>query len=221
MVEFERISLVTSGHEADERLIREYVVPGLDRMQAVDGCEGVRFTRFGRVPDATRSEVKLGIHGDYETVIEQERERWDRLEADGLIESWSRAGEPFPEQPEAVQSFMARTYVLASNMAAEYFDEFDVQPDLIEEVPSDDRRSWGLWTVFHVLANDMGYGAEEEVEAYTLLLRDRLVALTELRDHEYVRDEIADLRRELDDLEARVDDLEAQGGFDYYSEPGE
>lgn len=221
MVEVQRISLVTSGHEADERVIREYVVPAMDRLQSIDGCDGVRFTRFGQVPDVECSEVKLGIYGDYEAVIEAERDRWDDLVAAGHIKSWSREGEPFPDQPEDVQEFQGRAYVLASNMARAYFERFDDRPGLVEEVTGDEGRSWGLWGAFHVLANNMGYSATEEVDAYELLLRDRLVALTELRGHDFVRERIDDLREQLDELEETVDELEAQGGFDYYSEPGE
>lgn len=221
MVDVERVSLVTDGHEADERLIREYVVPAMDRLQALDGCEGVRFTRFGQVPDAERSEVKLGIYGDYEAVIEAERDRWDDLVSEGRIRSWSREGAPFADQPPEVQQFRGRAYVLASNMAREYFERFDERPGLVEEVTDDQGRSWGLWGAFHVLANDMGYRAGAEVDAYELLLRDRLTALTKLRGHDFVRDRIDDLRESLDDLEETVDELEARGGFDYYDGPGE
>jgi hypothetical protein len=43
MVSVERISFVTSGHDADERLIREYVVPALERLESVSGCRGSDF----------------------------------------------------------------------------------------------------------------------------------------------------------------------------------
>lgn len=219
MASVERISFVTDGHDTDERLIREYVVPALPRLEAVDGCTGVRFSRFGMDPRYDRSEVKLGIHGAPEAVVESERNRWDDLVEAGLVESWSRDGQPFANHPEAVQEFLGRAYVLGSAMASEYYERFDERPEFVEEVTDDAGRRYGLWSAFHVLANDIGYDAEEEVDAYELLLRDRLVALTELRDHDFVRDRIDDLRAELDELEATVDELEEQGGFEYYAGP--
>src|SRR5699024_314196 len=93
------------------------------------------------------------------------------------------------------------------------------RPGLVEEVTGDAGRRYGLWATFHVLANDIGYDAEEEVDAYELLLRDRIIALTELRRHEFAHDRIDDLRSELDDLEATVNELEEQGRFDYYAGP--
>lgn len=219
MVSVERVSLVTDGHEADEQLIREYVVPSLDRLEAIDGCEGVRFTRFGTDPRWEKSEVKLGIYGDYEAVIDAERDRWDELVSEGLIESWSRDGEPFSDFPEEIRRLSARNYILASRMATEYFDECDERPGLVEEVSDDQGRSWGLWPTIHVLLNQMGYSADTEVEAYMLLLRDRLTALTELQSHDDAREMIGDFREQLDELEEKIDELEQQGGFDYYSGP--
>lgn len=92
MVSAERVSFVTDGHEADERLIREYVLPAMDRLADHDGCTGVRFARFGMDPRYDRSEVRLGIYGDHEAVVAAERDRWDELVAAGLAESWSLEG---------------------------------------------------------------------------------------------------------------------------------
>lgn len=219
MASVERISFVTSGHDADERLIREYVVPALDHLESISGCTGVRFSRFGMDPRYDQSEVKLGIYGDSEAVIESERDRWDELVEQGLIESWSRDGVPFSDQPDEVQEFLGRAYILGSHMAREYYEAFDDRPGFVEEVTDGSGRRYGLWAAFHVLANDIGYDAEEEVDAHELLLRDRIIALTELRGHDFARNRIDDLRSELDDLEATVNDLEEQGGYDYYAGP--
>lgn len=170
MVSVERISLLTSGHEADERLIREYVVPSLDRLESVEGCEGVRFTRFGMGP-WEKSEVKLGIYGDYEAVVEAERDRWDELASEGLIESWSRDGAPFSDYPEEVQEFLGREYVLSSKMAAQYYEEFDEQPELVDNFPDRPEYDIGLGYLFHVLVNQLGYGPEEEAQAYMANVR--------------------------------------------------
>lgn len=219
MVSVERISFVTEGDEADERVIREYIVPSLDRLEAIERCEGVRFTRFGMDPRWERSEVKLGIYGDYEAVINAERDRWDELASEGLIESWSRDGKPFSELPEEIQELCGRNYTLASHMAAVYFEECDKRPGLVDEITDGKGRPWGLWAVIHILLNQMGYSADKEVEAYMLLLRDRLTALTEFQSHDDVREMIDDCRNQLDELEETVDELEEQGGFDYYSGP--
>jgi hypothetical protein len=219
MVSVERISFVTTGHEADERLIREYIVPSMDRLEAIDGCKGVRFSRFGQDTRYERSEVILGIYGEYEAVVEAERERWDELVEEGSVESWSRKGSPFANQPEDVQEILGEAYVLGSHMAVEYYEAFDERPGLVAEATDDGGRRYGLWSTFHVLANNIGYDPVEEVDAYEILLRDRLIALTELRGHDFVRDRIDELRAELDGLEETVDELDEQGGFEYYSGP--
>lgn len=219
MVSVERVSFVTSGHEADERLIRGYVVPSVDRLEAIDGCRGVRFSRFGRDTRYEKSEVILAIYGEYEAVIETERERWDELVEEGLVESWSRSGTPFDDHPEDVRRTLRDAYVLGSHMASEYYERFDERPGLVEEVTDDAGRRYGLWSAVHVLANNIGYGPAQEVDAYELLLKDRLIALTELRGHDFVRNRIDELRAELDGIEETVDELEAQGGFEYYDGP--
>lgn len=219
MVSVERVSFLTEGHEADEHLIREYIVPSMNRLEGIEGCEGVRFTRFGMDPRWEKSEVKLGIYGDYEKVINAERDCWEELVSEGLIESWSRDGKPFAELSEEIQELCGRNYILASHMAAVYFDEYDQRPGLVDEITDDEGRSWGLWGVIHVLLNQMGYSAEKEVEAYMLLLRDRLIALTEFQSHDDVREMIDDCRNQLDELKETVNELEEQGGFDYYSGP--
>ena len=219
MVSVERISFVTTGHEADEQLIREYIVPSMDRLETIDGCNGVRFSRFGQDTRYEKSEVILGIYGGHEAVVESERERWDELVEEGVIESWSRKGTPFANQPEDVKEILGEAYVLGSHMPAEYYQTFDERPRLVDETTDDAGRQYGLWSAFHVLANNIGYDPVEEVDAYEILLRDRLVALTELRGHDFVRDQIDELRSKLDGLEQTVDELEEQGGFEYYDGP--
>lgn len=219
MVSVERISFVTTGHESDERLIREYVVPAMDRLETIDGCTGVRFSRFGQDTRYEKSEVVLGIYGEYEAVVDAERERWDELVEEGFVESWSRKGTPFANKPEDIRETLGEAYVLGSQMAAEYYETFDERPGLVAETTDDAGRRYGLWSAFHVLANNIGYDPAEEVDAYEILLRDRLVALTELRGHDFVRDRIDELRSELDELEETVDELEEQGGFEYYDGP--
>jgi hypothetical protein len=219
MVTVERISFRTSGHDADERLLREYVVPELNRLESIEGCTGVRFTRFGQDPRYDASEVRLGIYGDYEAVIDAERDRWDDFVDSGVIESWARIGAPFADQSEPVQETLRDAYLLGSRMAATCFESFEDRPGLVAETTDEAGRRYGLWSALHVFTNNAGYSATEEVDAYELLLRDRLVALTELEGYEFVRERIDELRGELDELEATVDELEQQGGFEYYEGP--
>ena len=220
MVSVQRISLVTDGHEADETLIREYVVLSLDRLNAINGCEGVRFSRFGTDPRYEKSEVKLGIYGDHEAVIETERDRWDNPEARGMIDLWSRNGASFAGQAEEVQEFLGRLYVLASRMSAEYYRAFDERPAMIDTFPDEGgpmRTGW--WMLPHLLVNQAGYDTDEEIDGYFQAMRERLLVLTQLRDYEDARERVDDLQSRLDDVEARIDGIEEQGGLDYYADP--
>lgn len=219
-MEATRISLVTSDAASEERLVAEYVVPAMDRLERVEGCDGVRFSRFGRDPRYERGEVKLGIYGDGEAVIAAERDRWDALVEDGLAERWTRDGEPFAEASGETQAFLADAYRAASRMAAVGYETFEERPAMVGEV-TERGYPYGTWTAFHVLANCMGYSTSEEIDGYTRLLRDRLVTGTQLYGYDEMRARIDDLRAELDAVEDRVDEIEAPGGFDYYDGPDE
>ncbi|MFB6254783.1 MAG: hypothetical protein ABEI06_09240 [Halobacteriaceae archaeon] len=219
MVQSQRISMTTTGHEADETLIREYIVPNLERLQNIEGCDGVRYSRFGMDPRWEKSEVKLAIYGDYEQVIATEQERWNELQTNGYIESWHRDGTPFADYPEPIQEFLRDAYILASEMSQAYFEKFDEQPALTEEYTTEEGRSYGLWVLIHVLLNQLGYTAEAEADAYIRLLQDRLVALSQLHGYEHTRTLIDDYEQELTDVEHKLDELEQAGGFDYYTGP--
>ena len=221
MADTTRISFVTQDTAAEEELCREYVVPALDRLESIDGCTGVRFTRFGRDPRYERGEVKLAVYGDSEAVIAAERDRWDALADEGLIESWSRDGEPFAGANPETQAFLADAYRAASRMAAVGYRTFDQRPAMTGAVDVDGDRAFGMATAIHVLANAMGYSGEEELDGYEWLLRDRLVHGTQVYGYDAMRDRIEDLRTELDAIEERIDEIEAMGGFDYYDGPGE
>lgn len=221
MVDVTRISFVTPDTDAEERLCREYVVPALDRLESIDGCEGVRFTRFGRDPRYDRGEVKLAVYGASEAVIAAERDRWDALVETGLAESWSRDGEPFAGSTPETRAFLADAYRAASRMAAVGYRTFEERPAMTGAVDAAGDRAFGMAAAFHVLANAMGYSSGEELDGYEWLLRDRLVTGTQVYGYDAMRDRIDDLRAELDAIERRIDEIEATGGFDYYDGPGE
>lgn len=75
----------TDSHEADERFLRAYVVPEYDRLTAFEGCEGIRYSRYGADPRTDHGEVHLAIFGDHEAVVAAERDRWDEFAESGLI----------------------------------------------------------------------------------------------------------------------------------------
>lgn len=217
MTESTLVRLFTDGDREDERLVREYVLPALDRLRGTDACEDVRFSRFGMDPRWERSEVRLALYGDVEAILDVERDRWDELEAGGLVRGWELAGTPYDSMPEEGRELVRHLSSLGSNAAAEVYERFEERPE--PTAAYGEGLGVGWWTALHYLSNAAGYTPEEEIAAYVGAIRDRTVALTEFRDYDAARETIDDLRLVLDELEGTVDALEERGGIDYYDGP--
>ena len=211
------VRLFTDGDDADERLVRDYVLPAIDRLTESAACEDVRFSRFGMDPRWERSEVRLAVYGDADAVVERERERWDDLERDGQIRGWELAGTPYESMGEDARELVRHLSVLGSDGAAELYERFDERPAPTGEAGGGLGVGW--WTALHYLSNAAGYTPEEEVHAHLGAIRDRVLATTEFRDYDAARAIVDDLRIALDDLERTVDAVEERGGIDYYDGP--
>lgn len=215
------VRFITDSHEADEALIREYLVPSLHRLNTIDGCDGIRFYRFGSDVRRDDGEVRLAIYGDYEAVIDAERNRWDELATEDCIEYWEPDEPPSAMgYPDSVGAFYQRLDVLTTEMAALYYQALDERPAPVDAFPDVELPTpIGWWVAFHLLMNQLGYSAEEEIKTCFQCIDNRLFALAALEDPDYARDYIADLHAQLDDVETRIDAREREEDDDYYSGP--
>ncbi|WP_224270894.1 hypothetical protein [Haloprofundus salinisoli] len=215
------VRFITDSHRADEALIRGYLVPSLHRLNAIDGCDGIRFYRLGSDTRRNDGEVRLAIFGDYEAVIDAERNRWDELATEGSIEYWEVDETPSAMgYPHNVGTFYQRLDVLTTEMAALYYQTFDERPEPVDAFPDVELPTpIGWWVAFHLLMNQLGYSPKDEIQACFQCIDNRLFALTALEDSDYAREYIADLHMRLDDIEARIDAREQEKADDYYSGP--
>lgn len=194
----------TNGRDADERLVRDYVVPEWDRLTSTDGCEGIRFSRYGIDPRIDGGEVHLAVFGDYEAVVESERDRWNELQEAGYINDWHITKLRWADWPSKQANLMKQLQMLASEMAIHYFETFDDRPSPDDAfLDDDDTLPTGWYVVIHFLMNQLGYEPEDEIDACYQAIAGRLRALAEIRGEEYAHEAIADLRRRFDDVESQ------------------
>lgn len=175
------VHFTTTGPEADERLIREYVLEAVDRLPERSSCDGIGFVPAGQKPIAGGL-VLLQIVGDVDAVVESERDRWDALVDEGFAEDWSREESDHdiaPHWGENGAELRTRLDLLASHVSRLVFEEFDTPPHPVDAYPEevDERESStgiGWWTLLHVLTLQQGYSYETEIDAYTEGIRDAL-----------------------------------------------
>lgn len=203
----------TADEDADERLIREYVLPAMEHLPESDVCEAVGFLRYGHAPASDGGEVRLYLRGDADAVVANESPRWDALVEDGFARSWVDDGpeddrETFGERGgEAV----ADLQFVASRMSKVAF-EADVTDDLapVDSFPGEGPVPVGWWTLLHFLADQRALSADEEMDAYLEGIRNRLwtvgMADGEARANERIDDLVAELEGVREEVAAMAGD---------------
>lgn len=171
----------TTDVAAEERLIREYIVPAFRRLDDRTDVHWLIFNRYGHDPSVTGGEVTFYIFGDVETITAEERERWDALVDNGFADEWwTDDTEIHIEEFDKREHLRYRMRAAASRMTVEFYEEFDELPDSIDEFDGESRRSVGWWNCLHHIINQLGYQAgdgEEEIDLLFELLRSRLYRL--------------------------------------------
>lgn len=199
----------TDGADADERLVREYVLPAMDRLPESDTCEKVGFLRYGHAPDAEGGEVRLYLRGDPDAIVENESPRWDAVVEEGLARDWVDDG---PEDDTATfgdrgGETVADLQFLASRMskvALESEATNGLEP--VDTYPGEGPVPVGWWTLLHFLADQRALSADEEIDAYVEGVRNRLWTIGLSEGEERANERIDHL---LDELEAVRDEVAA------------
>lgn len=197
----------TAGADADERLIREYVLPAMERLPRSETCEDVGFLRYGHAPDSDGGEVRLYLRGDVEALVADESPRWDALVEDGFAAGWVDDGpeddtETFGERGGET---VADLQFLASEMSKPVF-ESTVAADLapVDSYPDEGPVPVGWWTLLHFLADQRALSADEEIDAYTEGIRNRLWAIGLSAGAEASNEKIDELVADLEDVRDEV-----------------
>ena len=192
----------TDSVEAEERVLREYVLPAMERLEDAETCEFVFFNRYGHDPSVDGGEVDFYVFGDPEALRESERDRWDELVADGPAEEWWTDDAPVDSESfDPEKRLRIRLRAAASRMAAEFFAEFeDDRPDALDTFDSEGEFGVGATTLLHHLLNQLGYQAddgEEEIDLCFENVRNRLYALAVSTSVERATDKCEGLAGEL------------------------
>jgi hypothetical protein len=132
MTERTTVAFETDGVEGDERFVREYVLPAMERLPEHEWCQDVGCLRYGHAPNGDGGEVRVHLRGDVETLVERESSRWETLVEDDHVRDREVVG---PENDSdkfgpSGEELTVRLQFLASRMSRHVFEEFD--PD--EEV---------------------------------------------------------------------------------------
>ena len=200
------VQFKTAGPAADERLVREYILEAVDRLPKQPDCEGVGFVPAGQKPGVDGL-VLLHVVGDADAVVRRERDRWNALLEDGLVEDWTteEAEEAMiTEWGENGTALRTRLDVLAARMSVLVYDEFDEPPDPVDAYPAeaDDRASptgVGWWTLLHLLTLQRGYDYASEVDAYTEGITDGLVHVAQYEGSDIAREKLDEVVALLED----------------------
>lgn len=203
----------TDGADADERLVREYVLSAMDRLPESDTCEDVGFLRYGHAPDSEGGEVRLYLQGEPEAIVENESPRWDALVEEGLAREWVDDG---PEDDTATFGERGGETVAALQFLASRMSKVALESDVVDDLapvdtyPGEGPVPVGWWTLLHFLADQRALSADEEIDAYVEGIRNRLWSIGlvegEGRANERIDDLVAELEAVRDEVAAMTDE---------------
>lgn len=208
--------------QSEITFLREYMVPAWPRLQENNAFESGWFWRAGNFPqqeltelsdeehDLSRLEpgmVYFTINGESEAVVDDEREYWQAFNSEGLLDGWETNSD-HPEYDNVREKMHDkygqtggdRVYALrqiAAETTVSVLAEFDEPLPIIGEETADNPVPVGYWTMPHFLMKPHGYDWEQEIEAYSKSIQNRLASLAA-----FTSDETA--RRTLDDV---IDEL--------------
>jgi len=202
------VTFGTDGVDGDERLIRAYVLPAMERLPEREDCTDVGFLRYGHAPESAGGEVRLHLAGDVDALIEAESGRWDELVTEGLATDWEVTPEDDSETfgPTGAET-VAELQFLSSRMSKHVFEEFDEGERLapVDEHPDEGPVPAGWWTLLHFLADQQTYTAAEEIDAYTEGIRNRLWRIGSVEGADAANARIDDLQDKLEEVREEVD----------------
>lgn len=220
MADHARIEFALPSRDAEERFVREYAVSAVERLYDDPSCEKFVYVRAGEAPQFDGGGVIVDVHGDAEAVLDSERERWDALVDDGLVDGWERAGLDLMGSltdyygPEGAELAEHLRYV-ATRMSTVAFAELDGRVAPEDAHPDQGEGPVGWWNLLHILSNQQGYTGEAEIDSVMRIVENGLFNLAagegEAAANEKVDELVAVLESTREELPEYVDYYEGTG----------
>ncbi|MEZ3142757.1 hypothetical protein [Halobaculum sp. MBLA0143] len=209
----------------ERAFLRQYLTAAWDRFDAHSAVGSAYFWRFGDVarhePPVELAEgetvdgggVVLVVTGeDPAPVVEAERDRWERLREEGLLDTvevtpWADADSPYDSAREKMldnfgpvggdRSFRLRP--LIARTTVHLLEEFEEDLPAVAEPSEENPAGVGDWVSIHYLMKQNGHDWYDEIDACQKAVENRLHSLANFYDEATAREA----------LEGAIDDLEA------------
>ncbi|KXA93934.1 hypothetical protein AKJ65_05785 [candidate division MSBL1 archaeon SCGC-AAA259E19] len=168
----ERFEVVfkTDGPEKDEKVIRDYIKPVVERLENQGLLEGFHFFRYG-------GEVKFRLYGERGEIEERERSRWKSLKKKGTIKDWelrdySLETNKYGEKGAEIADTL---FEVASKTSLTSLEKFrDKKPKPVDTFSEERGLPAGTWLLIHSFFNQQSYNAGEEINACIQAIQNRL-----------------------------------------------
>lgn len=211
MTETTHVLLKAENEGTADRVVREYLVDGIDRLPDADFCDGVSFAFDDHPETGESSVVALVLEGNASTLVAEERSQWDALVEEGYIEEWEQAAvfdhdELDDELSEEYLELSSRISQLSAEMAGLVYEMFDTRPAPVDTVPDEDEGvpPVGWWSLLHHLTNQQNYSLEAELRAYEYGIEHTLRNIAEYEGETAAAER---LDRHLESLESKREEL--------------
>ncbi|WP_117590962.1 hypothetical protein [Haloprofundus halophilus] len=196
------------------RLLRKHVFPAMDRLADSDELDAehrIRALRYGADPELPGGEVRMAIEGEFEAVVDHERDRWNDLRDSSFVDSWCVEASETDAETIAADRFAgdstdiaAHAPFLATSAAKEWYETFDGP---VPAVAADDAAvPSGWWMFVHLFANLQGADWDDEIDALLVAIENRLRSLESYRGTAKSRERLSEIRARVDEFETMLDD---------------
>jgi hypothetical protein len=179
-----------------------------------DADHRIRAFRYGADPDLPGGEVRMAIEGEYETVVDHERERWADLRDSELLDSWCVEAQETDAENIAAERFegdrtdvAAHAPFLATSAAKDWYETFDGP---VPAVADDDAEvSAGWWMFVHLFANLQGADWDDEIDALLVAMENRLRSLALYQDVDTAHQRLHVIRSRITEFETMLDEIDS------------
>lgn len=205
-------SLPTADDEV--RLLREYVFPAMDRLDDAAGFDAdyrIRALRYSADPKLPGGEIRMAIEGEFEAVVDHERERWNDLRDSSFVDSWCVEATETDAKSIAADRFAgdrpdvaAHAPFLATSAAKEWYETFDGPVPAVAD-DDDASVSSGWWMFVHLFANIQGADWDDEIDALLVGIENRLRSLEAYHGTHSAHERLSHIRERVESFETTLD----------------
>lgn len=217
------LQFTTASVESATRFLEEYVLDALDRVPNTDACDSFTFVPGQPVTGDRPSgpqvpppdyPVYLTLRCDTDAVIAAERDHWEALIEEGVIEGWEEVKstdreEIVTELGEQRAALLARSSNLSAQMAglaSRAFADLGMVPAAVETYPDEesDAAPFGWWAVLHTVTVQLIYSMDEELDAYRYGIEHALRNVAEQVGEDEAVSRLDELIAELEGVREKV-----------------